>query len=128
MRAIFDDPLYSLIALALAALFALGLAALVIPRVEVGSLRQLGRLFVGYRVPPALVAFARRLLTALATLLVTWLARVAGVDDGADLAAVAAGVATMVELLGWGLLDQLRKPHSNDTNPPPVAGSGGGIP
>ena len=31
----------------------------------------------------------------------------------------------LIRAVGEGVLDQVKKPHSNEANPPPVAGSGG---
>jgi hypothetical protein len=94
----------------LAALTLLGLAALIIPRVAIGNLRELLRLVVGARVPPLVVAWVRRVTTGL-------------VEDTAEILTLATIVAGVVET-GWCALDQVLKPKQNAVDPKPVAGGG----
>jgi hypothetical protein len=113
MNRIADDP-YLLTALIIASMgFVLGMVALLSPRIDVNSVRQMSRLLSGYHVPPIVVSFARRGLTSVVTLVVTWLASLLVIADGTDLAAVAGAVALGIETVGWGLFDQLRKPRQN---------------
>lgn len=122
MNAIASNP-YLLTALIVAAMFfVMGMTAILVPKIDVHSVRQLSRLFVGYKVPPIVVSFARRGLTAFITAIITGIANATGLAEGTDLVAVGAGVAGVIETLGWGMFDQLWKSGQNADNPPRQAG------
>lgn len=115
-----DDPLVQIIA-ALATVLVLTMwAALVLPHVEAQKLRQL---IQGVKTPPLLVAWLRRGLTLLFTLLIVAVSGWIGFEEGKD-RVIAGGVAAMLAESAWGLFDQLFKPGQNDIDPKAVAGGG----
>lgn len=95
------------------------------PMVHVKKVLQV---FVGYEAPPVLVAFARRSITALAMIAVTWTATSLGIEEGMDLATVAGVTVAVLEVGFWGLYDQLFKGDQNAYNPSKIAGSGDNVP
>lgn len=92
----------------------------VLPQIPTQSI---WKMFLGVQAPPIFVAFLRRVATAVITLVVTRIAVGLGVDDGTDMAKVAASVWGLIELC-WGALDQSKKSGQNNIDPKPVAGGG----
>lgn len=121
LRGVLNDPVLTLIFLALLAIVGVAALALLAPRIDVRRAGDLGRIFVGVRVPPLVVATARRGVTFLVTGLLFRYGPALGMEELADRATAAVVAAACVEL-AWGLHDQLRKAAQNDVNPPPVAG------
>lgn len=124
MAVLTSDPLALAIAIAAFLAFIVAMTALLIPSIKgVGDLSQLVRVFSGYEVPPAIVALARRLATGAFAGLLTWACRATGVvEEPESLLKLAGAIMGMVEVFGWGLLDQLTKPGQNADNPKPHAG------
>ncbi len=114
IRGIFGDPLLTLIALIALGLLLTLAAALAAPRIPVGSLGEIGKLFLGVEVPPALVGWVRALTTAWVSGAIVKLSTWAGID--ADPILLTGLVVSMVGSM-WGLLDQARKRRQNETPP-----------
>lgn len=114
------DPLIQIIAVLAGSLILTMWVAILAPHIGATRVRQL---VAGVKVPPLLVAWLRRGLTALFALIIVWISNQLGFDEGKDqikVGIVAGGLAEAA----WGLLDQILKPAQNNENPPAVAGGG----
>jgi hypothetical protein len=121
MDALLADPVAVAILIAGGMLFLLGLIAIVAPRIDVKDVAQIGRIFVGYKVPPIIVAIARRAVTLLVGMILFRVGPWLGMEELADRTMVGLAAGGIVES-AWGLFDQVRKTYQNNYNPPPVAG------
>lgn len=122
IRGIFDDPLLTLIALIALGLLATIAAALAVPRIPVRAVGEIGKLFLGVEVPPALVGWVRALTTAWVSGAIVKLSTWAGIDS--DPILLTGLVVSMVGSM-WGLLDQAKKKRMNQVpdapnRPPPL--------
>ncbi len=97
-------------------LFVLGMTAILLPYVGKGGAGDILRLFTGYRMPPAMVALARRAATLLIGFLLFRYGPSLGFEEFADRAVAGLSAGGIVEAF-WGGLDQIRKPNQNDQPP-----------
>ena len=116
LRGIFADPYLTLLAIGLGLGFLTVFAALLLPRIPVGALGEVWKLFLGVEVPPALVGWVRALTTAWVSAAIVKLGAWAGVAT--DPVILTGLVLSVVGSL-WGLLDQARKRTMNDSPPAP---------
>lgn len=114
----FTSPIMVAIYLTIALLAVTVFFAVVLPQIPT---RSVWNMFLGVQAPPIFVAFVRRVVVALATLVITAVAVKLGLDGTFDVAGVAGSVWAIAEL-SWGMLDQKKKKDQNAINPPAIAG------
>lgn len=115
LQQILNDGFLTLILILATLIVVTAVVAIVVPTIPIDGWRNLGRLFLGVEVPPALVAWTRLIVTGAVSAVVTRVGDWVGVETP-DM------IITLVVGSLWGILDQWKKAQQNDDNPPRVAG------